>query len=361
MITIVIAALTAASTRCWRSTRTTPGTATSSRRQARRREQVVESEVPGVALPRDRRPRPRRPAAGAGRRHAPRPRRLAAQRLPPAAALGDRLVLADRRLPGGPPARLQRGHARLPLVGEGARRGDRHQPPARRRRARAAPLRRARAAARRRRQPRQHPLRRRAALDADDEHGAAPPAADRARLRRLLRPALRGRPHARRWRSPTSAASAARRAARSATTSARGSPAARSYAARPRLGDRRPARPPGRRPWSATSSPAGPSSTRPSSPTTRSPTTPGSNATTPSPCCATSTARSPGSPSPARDAPRPYRLVVLSDHGQSQGETFRDRYGETLEDLVRAACDAGEHDRRRRGRATTRSPTSAPA
>jgi hypothetical protein len=40
------------------------------------------------------------------------------------------------------------------------------------------------------------------------------------------------------------------------------------------------------------------------------------------------------------DAPRPYRLVVLSDHGQSQGETFRDRYGETLEDLVRSACEA---------------------
>jgi uncharacterized membrane protein YvlD (DUF360 family) len=39
------------------------------------------------------------------------------------------------------------------------------------------------------------------------------------------------------------------------------------------------------------------------------------------------------------DAPRPYRLVVLSDHGQSQGETFLARYGETLEDLVRAACD----------------------
>ncbi len=38
------------------------------------------------------------------------------------------------------------------------------------------------------------------------------------------------------------------------------------------------------------------------------------------------------------EAPRPYRLVVLSDHGQSQGETFRDRYGETLEDVVRAAC-----------------------
>ena len=52
------------------------------------------------------------------------------------------------------------------------------------------------------------------------------------------------------------------------------------------------------------------------------------------------------------DAPRPYRLVVLSDHGQSQGETFRDRYGETLEEVVRAACDAEQrrHRRRRRGR-----------
>ena len=39
------------------------------------------------------------------------------------------------------------------------------------------------------------------------------------------------------------------------------------------------------------------------------------------------------------EAPRPYRLVVLSDHGQSQGETFRDRYGQTLEGLVREACD----------------------
>lgn len=33
-------------------------------------------------------------------------------------------------------------------------------------------------------------------------------------------------------------------------------------------------------------------------------------------------------------APRPYELVVLSDHGQSQGETFRQRYGITLEQLV---------------------------
>jgi len=33
--------------------------------------------------------------------------------------------------------------------------------------------------------------------------------------------------------------------------------------------------------------------------------------------------------------PRPYHIVVLSDHGQSQGATFRQRYGRTLEDLVR--------------------------
>ena len=40
------------------------------------------------------------------------------------------------------------------------------------------------------------------------------------------------------------------------------------------------------------------------------------------------------------DAPRPYRLVVLSDHGQSQGETFLQRYGVSLEELVRSACEA---------------------
>ncbi|MGZ0203161.1 alkaline phosphatase family protein, partial [Streptomyces sp. RM1] len=40
----------------------------------------------------------------------------------------------------------------------------------------------------------------------------------------------------------------------------------------------------------------------------------------------------------ADHAPRPYRIVVLSDHGQSPGETFRSRYGLTLADLVRAGC-----------------------
>lgn len=40
----------------------------------------------------------------------------------------------------------------------------------------------------------------------------------------------------------------------------------------------------------------------------------------------------------AEHAPRRYRIVVLSDHGQSPGETFRSRYGLTLGDLVRAGC-----------------------
>ncbi|WP_420907387.1 alkaline phosphatase family protein [Streptomyces scabichelini] len=40
----------------------------------------------------------------------------------------------------------------------------------------------------------------------------------------------------------------------------------------------------------------------------------------------------------AEHAPRLYRIVVLSDHGQSPGETFRARYGLALGELVRAGC-----------------------
>ena len=42
----------------------------------------------------------------------------------------------------------------------------------------------------------------------------------------------------------------------------------------------------------------------------------------------------------AEDAARPYRFVILSDHGQSQGATFLQRYGVTLEALVQEACEA---------------------
>ncbi|WP_329362259.1 phage holin family protein [Streptomyces sp. NBC_01483] len=40
----------------------------------------------------------------------------------------------------------------------------------------------------------------------------------------------------------------------------------------------------------------------------------------------------------AEHAQRPYRIVVLSDHGQSPGETFLTRYGLSLGNLVRAGC-----------------------
>jgi uncharacterized membrane protein YvlD (DUF360 family) len=40
----------------------------------------------------------------------------------------------------------------------------------------------------------------------------------------------------------------------------------------------------------------------------------------------------------ARGAPRPYRFVVLSDHGQSPGTPFRQLYGQTLVELVAELC-----------------------
>jgi hypothetical protein len=43
----------------------------------------------------------------------------------------------------------------------------------------------------------------------------------------------------------------------------------------------------------------------------------------------------------ARVTPRPYHFVLVSDHGQSQGATFRQRYGVTLEELVRQHLSGG--------------------
>src|SRR5204862_5280385 len=43
-----------------------------------------------------------------------------------------------------------------------------------------------------------------------------------------------------------------------------------------------------------------------------------------------------------RYAPRPYEIVVLSDHGQTQGATFKQRHGYGLDELVeRALSDGG--------------------
>jgi uncharacterized membrane protein YvlD (DUF360 family) len=44
----------------------------------------------------------------------------------------------------------------------------------------------------------------------------------------------------------------------------------------------------------------------------------------------------------ARRAPRPYRFVLLSDHGQSPGATFRQRFGLGLEALIDRALDGRE-------------------
>ena len=38
---------------------------------------------------------------------------------------------------------------------------------------------------------------------------------------------------------------------------------------------------------------------------------------------------------------RPYEFVVLSDHGQSQGATFRQRHGQSPEELIRELVAGG--------------------
>lgn len=54
----------------------------------------------------------------------------------------------------------------------------------------------------------------------------------------------------------------------------------------------------------------------------------------------------------AENAPRPYRFVVLADHGQSQGATFLDRYGVSLEEIVKQACDVDSVDAQQQGSET---------
>ena len=43
-----------------------------------------------------------------------------------------------------------------------------------------------------------------------------------------------------------------------------------------------------------------------------------------------------------RYAPRPYEIVVLSDHGQTQGATFKQRHGYGLDELVERSLAHGE-------------------
>ena len=198
-----------------------------------------------------------------------------------------------------------------------------------------------------------------AALDADDEHRAAPPPADRPRLRGLFRPPLRrlqdDRPRPRR-RDP----GAPRRAGPGPRRRQAEDQAQPLLCPDPRLGDGRPARPAGRR--RGRRHPRRPADDLHDLPRLRRGRPPLRD-------------RAPRRLAVLRDldrqiariaracadAPRPYRLVVLSDHGQSQGETFRDRYGETLEQVVRSACGARSVARRRKRRRRRRWPSSTPA
>src|SRR5690606_9633003 len=43
----------------------------------------------------------------------------------------------------------------------------------------------------------------------------------------------------------------------------------------------------------------------------------------------------------AREAPRPYQIVVLSDHGQTTAPIFQHVYGKTLDAVVRDIIQAG--------------------
>ena len=174
-----------------------------------------------------------------------RPTSSAGSRMAPINSIGGRPTGRRRPAPARrAAARQQRRHAGVPLVGEGAQRPDRHQPPQGCRRDRAPPLRRPRAPPRRRGEPRQHPLRRCRPLDADDEHGPDPAATDRARLRRLLRPPLRDlqdpQRSGRRVHAGALGGDAAEAQRRAATDPPR--PQVRP---RPRLGHGHPARPPG--------------------------------------------------------------------------------------------------------------------
>jgi uncharacterized membrane protein YvlD (DUF360 family) len=61
----------------------------------------------------------------------------------------------------------------------------------------------------------------------------------------------------------------------------------------------------------------------------------------------------------SHDAGRDYRFIVLSDHGQSQGATFRQRHGRTLEEVVRDLMSGPATVVAATGRAETYGPVNA--
>ena len=130
------------------------------RRVARRQGATPRSTRARHRVPRDRRARAPGPAARDARRQCPEHGALGRARTAPADRVGDRPLVADRREPGGHPARLQRGHPRVPLGREGARQADELLVAAELRGDRAAALDRQGTAGRRRHEPREPAVRR---------------------------------------------------------------------------------------------------------------------------------------------------------------------------------------------------------
>ena len=138
------------------------------RRRRRRRQRVLVPRHParrpperGAAevrparhhLPRDRRPRAAHPAPGDARRQRPQHGPVDGRGRLHAVRLGDRPLIPDGRQPGRHPARLERGHPRLPLGREGDGKADDVLRAGRLRGDRAPPHQRQGPAPRRRRQP----------------------------------------------------------------------------------------------------------------------------------------------------------------------------------------------------------------
>ncbi len=149
---------------------------------------IVFLEIDGLALPVLRR------AMRDG--NVPNMARWLADGTPPSRRMGDRPVVADRREPGGHPARVERRHPRVSLGREGD--GDAHGLLGTRRLRgdRAAPPRGSRAARRRRRESRQPPLRRGRPRDPHREPRGGGEARE-SRLPRVLRERVQRHPRAR--------------------------------------------------------------------------------------------------------------------------------------------------------------------
>ena len=280
---------------------------------------VIMFEIDGLAEPVLRRALERGPRADDGA--------LAGGRQPPDRPVGVRPLLADRREPGGAAARQQLRHAGLPLVREGER-ARRWCPTTARTRPRSSA----------RHSDGGGLLAAGGASRGNLFSGDAPRCSatmsvlrdrERSSAQRVLRLLRRSvRASRARSRSPcgTCCSSCGRRAA-SASAARSTSTAAASTRSMRGVDHGRDARPQRRHACSATSSRACRSSTRRSSATTRSRTIPGIEEPDAFAVLAQHDAQLARLERAIEQAPRPYHLVVLSDHGQTQGRPFRQRYG----------------------------------